>query len=52
MQVMRSLITADTEVIDKKHTGKFISHLTFDVSLISRLVSNVILNLTIEIASS
>ena len=46
MQVMRSLITADTEVIDKKHTGKFISHLTFDVSLISRLVSNVILNLT------
>ena len=46
MQVMKSLITADTEVIDKKHTGKFISHLTFDVSLISRLVSNVILNLT------
>ena len=46
MQVMRSLITADTEVIDKKHTGKFISHLTFDVSLISKLVSNVILNLT------
>ena len=46
MQFMRSLITADTEVIDKKHTGKFISHLTFDVSLISRLVSNVILNLT------
>ena len=46
MQVMKALITADTEVIDKKHTGKFISHLTFDVSLISRLVSNVILNLT------
>ncbi len=46
MQVMKSLITADTEVIDKKHTGKFISHLTFDVTLISRLVSNVILNLT------
>ncbi len=46
MQVMKSLINADTEVIDKKHTGKFISHLTFDVSLISKLVSNVILNLT------
>ena len=46
MQVMKALITADTQVIDKKHTGKFISHLTFDVSLISRLVSNVILNLT------
>ena len=46
MQVMKSLITADTEMIDKKHTGKFISHLTFDVNLISKLVSNVILNLT------
>ena len=46
MQVMKSLINADTELIDKKHTGKFISHLTFDVSLISKLVSNVILNLT------
>ena len=29
MQVMRSLITADTEVIDKKHTGKFISCLLY-----------------------
>jgi len=45
-QVMKSLIKADTQIIDRKHSGKFIAHLTFDVGLISRLVSTVILNLT------
>ena len=43
---MKSLITADTEIIDKKHSGKFISHLTFDIGMITKLVSTVILNLT------
>ena len=41
----RSLIKADTDFIDEKHTGKFISNLTYDVSLITNLVSTVILNL-------
>ena len=41
----RSLITADTNYIDDKHTGKFISNLTYDVSLITNLVSTTILNL-------
>ncbi len=45
-QVMKSLINADTQIIDRKHSGKFIAHLTFDVNLISKLVSTVILNLT------
>ena len=45
-QVMKSLIKADTQIIDRKHSGKFIAHLTFDVGLISKLVSTVILNLT------
>ena len=45
-QVMKSIINADSQIVDKKHSGKFISHLTFDVSLISNLVSTVILNLT------
>ena len=45
-RVMKSLITADTEIIDKKHSGKFISHLTFDIGMITKLVSTVILNLT------
>ena len=41
----RSLIKADTDYIDDKHTGKFISNLTYDVSLITNLVSTTILNL-------
>jgi len=41
----RSLIAADTDYIDDKHTGKFISNLTYDVSLITNLVSTTILNL-------
>ena len=41
----RSLIKADTGFIDDKHTGKFISNLTYDVTLITSLVSTVILNL-------
>ena len=45
-QVMQSLISTDTQVIDKKHSGKFISHLTYDTGMITKLVSTVILNLT------
>ena len=41
----KSLIKADTDYIDDKHTGKFISHLTYDASLIVNLVSVCILNL-------
>jgi len=46
LKIMKSLIKADSEEIDKKHSGKFISHLTFDVGMITKLVSTVILNLT------
>ena len=46
LKIMKSLIKADSETIDKKHSGKFIAHLTYDVGLITRLVSTVILNLT------
>jgi len=40
-----SLIKADTEVIDNKHSGKFITNLTNDVSMITNMVSTGILNL-------
>ena len=43
--MVKNLIRADTEIIDKKHSGKFISNLTFDVGMITNLLSNVILNL-------
>ena len=45
-QIVKSLINADVEIVEKKHSGKFISHLTFDVHMITNLVSTVILNLT------
>ena len=43
--MLKSLIKADTGIIDNKHTGKFISNLTFDTNLITNLVSTAILNL-------
>ena len=43
--ISRSLIKADTGYIDDRHSGKFISNITFDTSLITNLVSIVILNL-------
>ena len=44
LDMSRALIKADTDYMDEKHTGKFISNLTYDVSLITNLVSTVILN--------
>ena len=45
LQLMKSIIKADAEIIDKKHSGKFISHLNFDISMMTNLVSVVILNI-------
>ena len=42
--MVNSLIEADTDYIDDKHTGKFISNLTYDTGLITNLVSTAILN--------
>ena len=43
--MLSNLISADTKLIDNKHTGKFISILTNDVSHITNLISNAVLNL-------
>jgi len=45
MDMSKSLINADTDYIDDKHTGKFLSSITYDTSLITNLVSVTILNL-------
>ena len=45
IDMINSLIKADTQSIDKKHSGKFISNLTYDVQHITNLLSNAILNL-------
>ena len=41
--MVRSLIKTDTQIIDKKHSGKFISNITFDVTQITNLLSHAIL---------
>ena len=43
--MLNSLIKADTQKIESKHTGKFIANLTNDVGMITNLVSTAILNL-------
>ena len=43
--MLGTLINADTQSIDEKHSGKFISNLTYDVLHITNLLSNGILNL-------
>ena len=40
-----SLIKADTQLVDNKHSGKFVTNLTNDVGMITNLVSTAILNL-------
>jgi len=43
--MLNTLIRADTQSIDEKHSGKFISNLTYDVMHITNLLSHGILNL-------
>ena len=43
--MVTTLIKTDTQIIDKKHSGKFISNLTYDVTHITNLLSNAILTL-------
>ena len=44
-EMLKTLINADTQLIDNKHSGKFIANLTNDVSMITNLVSTAILNI-------
>jgi len=43
--MLGTLINADTQSIDEKHSGKFISNLTYDVLHITNFLANGILNL-------
>ena len=43
--MVKSLIKADTQLIDNKHTGEFLANLTNDTGMITNLVSSVMLNL-------
>ena len=44
--MLTSIIKADTKLIENRHTGKFVSNLTFDVGMITNLVSTGLLNVT------
>ena len=44
-QMLSTLIYADTQIIDKKHSGKFISNITYDVTHITNLLSTAVLSL-------
>jgi subfamily B ATP-binding cassette protein MsbA len=43
--MLSTLIYADTQIIDKKHSGKFISNITYDVTHITNLLSTAVLSL-------
>ena len=45
LQLMKSVIKGDTDLVDKKHSGKYISHLGFDIGMMTTLISTVMLNL-------
>ena len=46
LQIMQSILVSSVEKIDKKHSGKIISHVNYDSSLIKNLVTNTILLFT------
>jgi len=43
--MLRSFIKADTETIDSKHSGKYISNLNFDVQQITRMLADAFLSI-------
>ena len=45
MDMLKALVSADTDYIDTHHTGGFIARLTNDVSMIVNMVSTALLNL-------
>ena len=45
VDMFNSILIADTELIDKKHSGKFITNLTNDINMVTNLLSVAILNL-------
>ena len=45
VHMLSSLINSDTQIIDQKHSGKFISNVTYDVTHITNLLTNALLNL-------
>ncbi len=49
LQVMQSIINQSVQNIDKKHSGKFLSHLNYDTNLIQKLVTDTVLLATKDV---
>ena len=45
IDVLKSVLNLDTQNLDSKNSGKFISHLTYDVGLLTNMISIGLLNL-------
>ena len=45
VDVLKSVLNLDTQSLDSKNSGKFISHLTYDVALLTNMISVGLLNL-------
>ncbi len=45
IDMLKSLIAADTETIENKHSGKYISNLNFDVQQITKMLSEAFLSI-------
>jgi len=43
--MLKSFIEADTQFIENKHTGKYVSNITYDVTMITNLLTTALLNL-------
>tara|TARA_Y100001970_G_scaffold268733_1_gene360342 strand:- start:8472 stop:10208 length:1737 start_codon:yes stop_codon:yes gene_type:complete len=46
LQIMDSVVSSNLETMDKKHSGKIISHLQYDSGMVKNLVTNTILLFT------
>ena len=47
LDCIKSIVRSDTEIFDKKHSGKFLSHITFDIGMITNLISIGVLYLSL-----
>tara|TARA_B100000795_G_scaffold269813_1_gene260518 strand:+ start:214 stop:1956 length:1743 start_codon:yes stop_codon:yes gene_type:complete len=45
INMLKSFINADTQIIENKHTGKYISNLNFDVDQITRMLAEAFLSI-------
>ncbi len=46
LQIMESVLSSNVEAMDKKHSGKTVSHLQYDAGMVKNLVTNTILLFT------